>query len=135
MATGSTKRTMQFGLSNKATRKLIAGVMLLAFALRALVPQGFMPASDRPFMVEICPEGFPAELLMLAGHHHHHGGPHSQADHCVFGTAGASGPPPQLALLTDRRSAEFVRTAPHAAVVASVRLVYLPHVRGPPSRA
>jgi hypothetical protein len=135
MATGSTKRTMHFGLSNKATRKLIAGVMLLAFALRALVPQGFMPASDRPFMVEICPEGFPAELLMLAGHHHHHGGPHSQADHCVFGTAGANGPPPQLALLTDRRSAEFVRTAPHAAVVASVRLVYLPHVRGPPSRA
>jgi hypothetical protein len=126
---------MRICLSDKATRKLIAGVMLLAFALRALVPQGYMPASDRPFMVEICPEGFPAELLMLGGHHHHHGGPHSQTDHCVFGTACASAPPSQLASITDRLPTGFVGAAPRVAVAASVRLVYLPHVRGPPSLA
>jgi hypothetical protein len=126
---------MRICLSNKATRKLIAGVMLLAFAVRALVPQGFMPSSERPFTVEICPEGFPAEVLMLGGHHHHHGGPHSQTDHCVFGTACASGPPSQLALLSDSSSTELVRAVRGLAVAASVRLVYLPQVRGPPSVA
>ena len=126
---------MRIRLSNKATRKLIAGVMLLAFAVRALVPQGFMPSSDRPFTVEICPEGFPAEVLMLGGHHHHHGGPQSRTEHCVFGTACASGPPPQLALLTHSSPTELVRAAPALTVAAVVRLVYLPHLRGPPSVA
>jgi hypothetical protein len=115
--------------------RLIAGVMLLAFALRALVPQGFMPSSERPFTVEICPEGFPAEVLMLGGHHHHHGGPHSQSEHCVFGTACASGPPSQLASPTNSSPTELVRAAPGLAGAASVRLVYLPQVRGPPSVA
>ncbi len=109
--------------------------MLLAFALRALVTQGFMPSSERPFTVEICPEGFTAELLMLGGHHHHHGGPDSHTEHCVFGTACASGPPSQLALFTERSPTEQVRAAPVVAVAAVVRLVYLPHVRGPPSVA
>jgi hypothetical protein len=126
---------MRICLSNKATRKLIAGVMLLAFALRALVPQGFMPSNDRPFTVEICPEGFPAELLMLGGHHHHHGGHQSQTEHCVFGTACASGPPSQLALLTHSSPAELVRAAPVVPDAAVVRLVYLPQLRGPPSQA
>jgi hypothetical protein len=113
--------------------RLIAGVMLLAFALRALIPQGFMPASDRPFALEICPEGFPAQLLMLGGHHHHHGGPHSQTEHCVFGTACAPGPPMQIALLTHRSLTRLLHAAPVITVAALVRLVYLPHVRGPPS--
>lgn len=126
---------MRISPSNKATRKLIAGVMLLAFAVRAFVPQGFMPSSDRPFTVEICPEGFPAALLMLGGHHHHHGGPNSQTEHCVFGTACASGPPSQLALLPDHSPPGLVRAAPRVAVAAAVRLVYLPRVRGPPSVA
>jgi hypothetical protein len=126
---------MRIGPSNKVTRRLIAGAMLLAFALRALVPQGFMPASDRPFMVEICPEGFPAEVLMFGGHHHHHGGPQSKTEHCVFGTACASGPPSQPALLAQLLPAKLVRRAPGITVAASVRLVYLPRVRGPPSLA
>jgi hypothetical protein len=109
--------------------------MLLAFALRALVPQGFMPSSDRPFTVQICPEGFPAQLLMLAGHHHHHGGPDSHSEHCVFGTACASAPPSQPALPIASSPAQLVRATPPVAVAGSVRLVYLPHVRGPPSTA
>lgn len=129
------RRKMRICLSNKAMRKLIVGAMLLAFALRATIPQGFMPASDRPFTVEICPEGFPAEVLMLGGHHHHHGGPNSKTEHCVFGTACASGPPSQLTLLTDNSLTELVRAACFVTVAAVVRFVYLPHVRGPPSVA
>jgi hypothetical protein len=117
----------------RGTYRLIACALLLAFSLRALIPQGFMPASDRPFAVEICPEGFPAELLMLGGHHHHHGGPNSPSEHCVFGTACASGPPSHLASLTDCSPTRQVRAAPVVTVAAVVRLVYLPHVRGPPS--
>jgi hypothetical protein len=109
--------------------------MLVAFALRALIPPGFMPASDRPFTVEICPEGLPVEVLMFGGHHHHHGGPQSKTEHCVFGTACASGPPLQLALLSVDSPVMFVRAVPHVAVGAVIRLVYLPHVRGPPSVA
>jgi hypothetical protein len=123
---------MRICLSNKATRKLLAGAMLLAFAVRALVPQGFMPSSDSPFSVQICPEGFPAELLMLAGHHHQHGGPHSSTDHCVFGTACANGPPSHPALLMEVSATELARAAPCRAPVAIVRLVHLPHPRGPP---
>jgi hypothetical protein len=115
--------------------RLIGGVLLLVFALRALIPQGFMPASDGPFVLEICPEGFPAQLLMLGGHHHHHGGPRAQTEHCVFGTACASGPPSHLALLTVRSPTKLLRAAPVVTVAAVVRLVYLPHVRGPPAVA
>lgn len=44
-------------------RTLIASIMLVAFASRALIPLGFMPASDRPFSLQICWEGFPADML------------------------------------------------------------------------
>jgi hypothetical protein len=45
------------------SRTLVAGILLVAFGVRALIPAGFMPASDRPFSIEICSEGFPADML------------------------------------------------------------------------
>ena len=125
---------MRICLSHKVSRALIAGAMLLVFAARALVPQGFMPASDRPFSVEICPEGFPAQLLVHAAHHHHGAG-HSYTDHCVFGTASASGPlsySSPLTAISLSALAPAIR-AVHRPIV--VRLVYLPHSRGPPLTA
>ena len=108
--------------------------MLLAFVVRALVPQGFMPASDSSFSIEICPEGFPAQLLAHAGHHHP--GTHSHTEHCVFGSACAGGPVSHLASC----SAAFrLPSALPAARVPSapilVQLVHLPHARGPPAAA
>jgi len=41
----------------------MAGIMLVAFASRVLIPPGFMPASGWPFSIEICWEGIPADLL------------------------------------------------------------------------
>jgi hypothetical protein len=134
-AAAQTAGTMRLELSNKAMRKLIAGIMLLAFATRALVPAGFMPASDRAFSIEICPEGLPAQLLVHAGHHHHHPGGHSQADHCVFGTACASGPmslAPPLILI----SLAHDEPATHRLSAAIlVQLVHVPQARGPPPAA
>jgi hypothetical protein len=124
---------MRFELSSKSTRTLIAGIMLLAFAARALVPQGFMPASDRSFSLEICPDGFPAQFFVHAGHHHPR--THSSSEHCVFGSAGASGPvshPPPLAYTSLSQRAPATQTSSTA---IRVQLVYLPHARGPPAAA
>jgi hypothetical protein len=122
---------MRIRFSRKASRILIAGVMLFAFAVRSLIPAGFMPSSERPFSAEICPEGFPAELLVHAGHHHHGAG-HSYTDHCVFGTACVSGSPSHSSVLTDVSLSSLAAAAPSVARAIVVRLVFLPHSRGPP---
>jgi hypothetical protein len=102
-------------------RQWLISFVLLALVVRALVPAGFMPATDRPFSFEICPDGFPAQLLhqddQTSAHHHHHpaqddvSGQSSQhgshdhgaarAEHCVFAAAASVGPAPQIAVLLD----------------------------------
>ncbi|MGO9930986.1 MAG: hypothetical protein ACLPV8_04125 [Steroidobacteraceae bacterium] len=44
-------------------RTFMASIMLVAFASRVFIPPGFMPASDRPFLMEICWEGLPSDML------------------------------------------------------------------------
>ena len=65
-------------------------MLLVALVVRALIPAGFMPATDRPLSFQICPDGFPAALLPdaapladgPAGHHHHdNGDPLAHAGH------------------------------------------------------
>src|SRR5690349_21541548 len=64
-------------------RLWVISALLVALVVRALIPAGFMPATDRPLSFQICPDGFPAALLgdatgISAGHepepatHHHH---------------------------------------------------------------
>ena len=48
---------------SRATRARLVAVALLAFALRALIPLGFMPASDGSLSLMICPGGLPAGIL------------------------------------------------------------------------
>jgi hypothetical protein len=54
---------MRLSLGKRSRQTLMAGIMLVAFASRALIPPGFMPANGRPFLIEVCPEGLPAEVL------------------------------------------------------------------------
>jgi hypothetical protein len=115
-----------------APRVLISGVVLFAFVVRALIPQGFMPASDRTLSLQICPEGFPASLLRHSGHHHPGGG-HSSAEHCAFGAPAAQGTAVQPALLAQASLVQRAPLAPRLDTAAVVQLVYLPHVRGPPA--
>jgi hypothetical protein len=99
--------------------KWLLGALLVALIIRSLIPAGFMPATDRPFSFQICPDGYPAHLLRSAAdgthaeHHRHHpasdagdsdtgnsggaGGEnhrHSSAgsEHCVFAAAAGAGP-------------------------------------------
>jgi hypothetical protein len=134
----------------RSRRTLMASIMLAALASRALIPPGFMPASDRPFSIEICWEGFPADLLArgerepvadsmshrgpLPEAHHHHSGNPSHSEHCVFGTACSAGPIPHLPLPSDISSALRLRAAAFVSIAGAVRLVHLPQPRAPPGR-
>jgi hypothetical protein len=44
-------------------RLWVISALLVALVVRALIPAGFMPATDRPFSFQVCPDGFPAALL------------------------------------------------------------------------
>lgn len=63
-------------------RRWLASLLALTFALRALIPAGFMPAGDGSLTLRICPEGFVAALLINSGNHAAHDGHHHEAtDH------------------------------------------------------
>jgi hypothetical protein len=80
-------------------RLWVIGTLLIALVVRALIPAGFMPATDRPFSFQVCPDGFPAALLgepaampadggsaahgetTHAGHHHGDGTALTHAGH------------------------------------------------------
>lgn len=134
----------------RTTRARLVFAALLAFALRALIPVGFMPASDGSLSLMICPGGLPAGLLpdssmpasaamqMSGGvhtpaHPHHPG--HSLLDegYCAFTTGFSSAPPPLLL------AAVFLLLSCVAVVSLTVlppggvRLVHLPQARAPPA--
>jgi hypothetical protein len=103
---------MRRALVNPATGRWIISLLLLALCVRALVPAGYMPSTERPFSFQICPDGFPAQLLKSnhAEHHHHHhdGGDEEQppshdsmrGEHCVFAPAAGAGPAPAELLVS-----------------------------------
>jgi hypothetical protein len=147
-------------LSKRSRRTLVAGMMLVAFASRALIPAGFMPAGDRPFSLEICREDFPADMLahgeppgagsaakgsvamdsmdmdsMSHGAHpQHHSGSPAHSEHCVFGTACSAGPISHLLLPSDVATAGELRAHTLVSIADAVRLVHLPQPRAPPGQ-
>jgi hypothetical protein len=119
-------------LSMRRRRRLV-WLVLPALVLRALVPAGFMPAREAPFSVEICPEGFPAQLLTHADQHHDHGGSsRGHSDHCVFGGTCGGGPLSESAPCGVSPAALPVAASPPTTPVPLIRLVHLPEPRGPP---
>jgi hypothetical protein len=103
---------MRRALVKPATGRWIISLLLVVLSVRALVPAGFMPSTEQPFSFQICPDGFPAQLLKSnhAEHHHHHhdGGSDEQqpthdsmrGEHCVFAPAAGAGPAPEALLLS-----------------------------------
>jgi hypothetical protein len=135
----------------------IISILLVALCVRALVPAGFMPSADRPFSFQICPDGFPAELLKrpAAASHHDHaahahhqmgqaadsdqqsGGSHEhgavRAEHCVFAAVASAGPVPETLLLgTAIEAQQQPRIEPLSRVLSTPRF-HLPQSRAPPS--
>jgi hypothetical protein len=128
--------TQGFSQLSMRRRSRLALLLLLlpAMVLRSLIPVGFMPAREAPFSVEICPEGFPTQLLSHAGHRHGHGGEGGPArsDHCAFGSAWSSGPLAESAACGASAATPQVSSPSTARHVLFVRLVHLPEARGPP---
>ena len=139
----------------RAVRSRLVALMLLAFALRALIPIGFMPAGDGTLSLMICPGGLPAGLLqgqsmsqgvdqgmgqgmpMSGGTrmptHQQHGNGVMDDGYCAFTTGFSSAPPPLLlAILFVLLSCAAV-TAVTVLAPAGIRLVHLPQARAPPA--
>lgn len=141
----------------RATRARLVYGVLLAFALRALIPLGFMPASDGTLSLMICPGGLPAWLLQgqskdprmgqgmdqgmdesssMPAHPHPgqgHGPGLMDEGYCTFTTGFSSAPPPLLL-------AALVLLLSCVAVIVvtvlapgGIRLVRLPPARAPPA--
>jgi hypothetical protein len=114
-------------------RGLVAALVLAAFGVHALIPQGFMPGGGR-LSIRICPDGFPGQLLGGAARHHQGGSP-SHTDHCAFGSAGSGGPPASLSPLAATMLPRDAPAVDELCVAPAVRLVHLPLPRGPPAAA
>jgi len=137
----------------------IISLLLVALGVRALVPAGFMPSSERPFSFQICPDGFPAELLQRplaahagqhdpgAAHAHHHLGqqagaadsgtaPHhrdaARSEHCVFAAAASAGPAPEGFLLGAAPEAQAPPRVDFSTPLPSQQRFHIPQSRAPP---
>jgi hypothetical protein len=155
---------MRISLTSLRRHHWLATLAVLAFALRALVPTGFMPGGTGALTLQICPDGFPQALLSdsathsaHAAHHHHHDGGGTTPDqpapeqsapdqpahdhqswsthHCVF-SAVATAPPltPSLVVAAVAESAA-PRAHLHAAPAPFDIRFRIAQPRGPPSLA
>ncbi|HEV7136136.1 MAG TPA: hypothetical protein VGN43_05840 [Steroidobacteraceae bacterium] len=128
---------------SRTIRARLVFAVLLAFALRAVIPVGFMPASDGSLALMICPGGLPAGLFpgrsmpaaggMPMPAHQHPG--HSLMDegYCAFTTGFSSAPPPLLLLTLFLLLSCVAVIAMTALPTGGIRLVHLPQARAPPA--
>ena len=69
-------------------RQLVLVAALVTLALRALTPDGYMPATQGSgLLFELCPSGMPVVIMRaLAGDSHHHHSDHGDDSGSVSGT-------------------------------------------------
>src|SRR5581483_8723289 len=116
--------------SLRQQHRWLSSLLVLAFALRALIPAGFMPGGNGELSLQICPDGFPAtHLAGSVDHaaHHHHGAPDGPAhdhkswmgSHCAF-SAVASAPPLVHALILELTATVEAPRAQHTPTPVSL---------------
>jgi hypothetical protein len=130
--------------SNRQFRRL-AAVLVLVYALRALIPVGFMPAGNGDLALRICPEGFPAVLLAgddaHAAHQHHdhdsgapaHDHKSWMSGHCVFGAAASAPPLCHSSIVALASETDVIAVRGEPADVSSQLRFRIAQPRGPPS--
>ena len=135
---------MSIRLATFRQHRWLPGLLVLALALRALIPVGFMPSGNGQLALQICPEGFPAALLHTSGHHHHdsqdsspvagHDHKSWMQGHCPFGAAaGAPAVCQSLVVTVDLRSAAPPPDTETAAAALDIRFL-VAQPRAPPVR-
>lgn len=125
------------------TRPPFLVLALLAFALRALIPIGFMPAADGTLSLIICPGGFPPQLLahektMPEGAGRHMPGGHQghgimEGGFCLFTTGFSSAPPPLILAALFRIVAIIAAIVTSISAPTGIRRVRIPQARAPPA--
>lgn len=121
----------------RGARLSMTWLLLLALAVRALIPMGFEPADDGSLSLTICAEGFPAYLLphapLTADQRiaHHRGTSHHE--HCLFCNSSTSAPAPLLAVAASVVFVEIAATVPALSHTETVHLVHIPQARAPPA--
>jgi hypothetical protein len=128
------------GPSRHAARPRLALLVVVVFALRALVPIGFMPADDGSLSLMICTDGIPPALLpeqkmMPQPHHGGHGDTDDGDAFCAFTMGFSSAPPPVLVLAFALLLVCLGIVLTRVAVPAGIRLVHIPQARAPPALA
>jgi hypothetical protein len=156
---------MLFRRAKLSKRTLLASLALLAFTLRALIPAGFMPSGDGAIGLQICPDGFPVQLLAHSGehlehaaHHHHHdqndaeaagssdhpldSSQHSSHDHrswsaghCAFAAVASAPPSWHPAIVTVSSQVLLLPRRSDATPVLQHQRFRIAQPRGPPSLA
>lgn len=122
------------------THKKLLLMLFAALALRAVIPLGYMPGSlASGMLVEMCPDGMPAEFVQLLGGQHHHGGhdaggdsPSASIEYCSMGhllapTAVAADEPAILDIPRQFSLPTFSRRETHSSEFVSY------FSRGPPA--
>lgn len=139
----STGTLLRLG-GTRATRQRLLLAVLLALALRALIPIGFMPAGDGTLSLMICPGGFPAALLphesalqddmgMPVPPPHHTQNSLMEDGSCVFTTGFCSAPPPLLVVAFVLLLACVGVVLTRVTAPAGIRLAHVPQARAPPA--
>ena len=117
---------------NCKRQDLLTSFLLAMLLFRAYVPVGFMPASGTPFLLELCPAAAPVPMSTLMAAHHHHSDTHTHFENCPFGSASATGPLPHVDGIKGLSPVNLECARKIELLPVGVRLVYLPHSRGPP---
>jgi len=122
---------MRSTLFNRRRRELVTSILLVALALRALIPVGFMPASGEGFSLTICRVDFPAPSAPQDPGRHPGNAPH--IEHCAFGNAPAGGPAMEVArVLPTPITAGGPILLLSEPLLINVGLVRVQQPRGPP---
>jgi hypothetical protein len=106
----------------------LISLLLLVLAARALVPVGFMPASDGSAELTLCPAG----MVMPAGSPMADHGGHFQTDRCPFGSAPFAAPITAIAVIPFLAAAISLPLPSLSPVVVVTRAARGNPPRGPP---
>lgn len=132
LRTASARRSRWRRLPRGRPRALLAGVALLLFALRALVPVGFEPASDGSLSLVICQEGLPPPPHRSGAPRR--GGGASHGDHCLFCNSPGTAPAPLLVALAAVLFLVLAAVTSRTPSLEGLRLLHIPQARAPPGR-
>ena len=126
-------RPMTRYFRHRCKRPLIAGTLFAALLFQAMIPAGFMPATDGSFALKICHSG----LLTPSDPHdsNHDSGGHSHVEFCSFGALPGAGPIAHIVQFLPLRQIAPQRLGEFAALRPYARLERAHPPRGPPTLA